>query len=437
MSSTTDNNNNNNNNINGTTMTNISTVSGRRPPGKPIKFYTSRTASACRAVKMVATHLNIPLDEIAMRCYIDTRTEKFRQINPCHTLPVIDDDGYILWESRAIMQYLCNQYAPDSTLYPRDPEKRATVDRLLNFDLKTLSHAVMAVHYEFMFPSEYSSSRGEKLIAVTNALTLLEIFLINKHYVACEHLTIADISILANVTLLEISVEFDLSSYPNIWLWIQRLRNELPYYEWLTKMAHDELRSLIQSVRDANDEWSSPLPRCAFTPSSLNNDSTTASCSTDCIEQQRRQYKRLFSNDVQTDVARIMAAVIPTFIKNKNSNSESNMTTNTTTNNNNNNNTVTKTPIINTLNNDNTTESIPNMSTTIKSISSSSSSLNGSFNQNNNGNRMLTTSNVKLCSNNHYYDNDRNLFAKRIRLTIEPNTGHFDSSQSSSSSSIQ
>ena len=65
-------------------------------------------------------------------------------------MPVIDDDGYILWESRAIMQYLCNQYAPDSTLYPRDPEKRATVDRLLNFDLKTLSHAVMAVHYEFM-----------------------------------------------------------------------------------------------------------------------------------------------------------------------------------------------------------------------------------------------------------------------------------------------
>lgn len=47
------------------------------------------------------------------------------------------------------MQYLCNKYAPASDLYPSDPQKRATVDRLLNFDLKTLSHAVMAVHYEF------------------------------------------------------------------------------------------------------------------------------------------------------------------------------------------------------------------------------------------------------------------------------------------------
>ncbi|KAI7694299.1 hypothetical protein SSS_07737 [Sarcoptes scabiei] len=276
---------------------------------KPIIFYTSLITPECRSVRMLATHLNIPLREIKLQCYVDTRTEQFRKINPCHTLPVIDDDGFILWESRAIMQYLCNQYAPDSPLYPSDPQERANVDRLLNFDLKTLNHSIMALHYEFLFPSEYSSSRGEKLIAVTDGLTLLEIFLINKNYVACNHLTIADISILASVTLLEIAVEFDLSTYPNIWQWINRLRSELSYYDSLTKVAHDEMRALIQSVRDAHEEWSSPVHKCAFTPNGKDESK--------CIEEQQKQYNRLFDNHSERkDVARIMAAVCPTFREN-------------------------------------------------------------------------------------------------------------------------
>lgn len=142
---------------------------------------------------------------------------------------------------------------------------------------------------------------------MTNALTLLEIFLINKNYVACDHLTIADISILTNVTLLEIAVEFDLTSYPNIWNWFNRLRSELPYYERLTKVAHDELRALIQSVRDVHEEWSTPLPRCAFTSSGGHS-------SNNCIIEQQQQYQRLFlsAND-HRDAARIMAAVSPVF----------------------------------------------------------------------------------------------------------------------------
>ena len=69
------------------------------------------------------------------------------QINPAHLIPTIVDDGFVLWESRAIMQYLCNKYAPDNTLYPKDPQKRAIVDRWLNFDISLLNSSKYVVSY--------------------------------------------------------------------------------------------------------------------------------------------------------------------------------------------------------------------------------------------------------------------------------------------------
>ena len=110
---------------------------------------------------------------------------------------------------------------------------------------------------------------------LTDALTLLEIFLINNDYVAGENLTIADISILANVTMLEVAVEFELSSYPNIWGWINRLRRELHYFDELTQVAFSELRQLIQEIRDYHEEWSAKhycvFNKCCKHPNGLCN----------------------------------------------------------------------------------------------------------------------------------------------------------------------
>ena len=52
-----------------------------------------------------------------------TQTPEFRALNPNGRLPVIEDDGFVLYESMAINFYLAKKH--HSPLYPSDPKNEA------------------------------------------------------------------------------------------------------------------------------------------------------------------------------------------------------------------------------------------------------------------------------------------------------------------------
>lgn len=45
-------------------------------------------------------------------------------MNPQKEIPVLDDNGFYLSESNAMLQYICDKYGPESKLYPKDPKAR-------------------------------------------------------------------------------------------------------------------------------------------------------------------------------------------------------------------------------------------------------------------------------------------------------------------------
>ena len=79
----------------------------------------------------------------------ETTTPEFLAKDPAHLTPLLEEDGLprgSLWESCAIMQYLCNKHGLDR-FYPTDPGERAMVDSAMFYLIGTLYPLVARATY--------------------------------------------------------------------------------------------------------------------------------------------------------------------------------------------------------------------------------------------------------------------------------------------------
>src|SRR6266853_3212134 len=60
----------------------------------------------------------------------------YRRMNPNGRVPTIEDDGFVLWESNAIVRYLAAKHAAGS-LWPEDLRVRAEADRWMDWSNTT------------------------------------------------------------------------------------------------------------------------------------------------------------------------------------------------------------------------------------------------------------------------------------------------------------
>lgn len=149
-------------------------------------------------------------------------------MNPQHTVPTMNDNGFVLWESRAILGYLVDKYAKTDSLYPKDPTKRALVDQRLYFDMGTLYQRFADYYYPQIFAK--APANPENLKKIEDAFGFLNIFLEGMEYAVGDTLTIADLALIATVSSFEVA-SFDFSKYANVAKWYERCRGTAPGWD--------------------------------------------------------------------------------------------------------------------------------------------------------------------------------------------------------------
>ena len=124
-------------------------------------------------------------------------TDEYLSLNPNGLVPTLVDGGFVLWESNAIVRYLASA-AGDEALLPVEPQKRANVERWMDWQLATL-WATLRVAFlgltrtpgpqrDYDAISKAHADAGRMLAIVDKVLSA-------QAYVAGAEFTVADIGI--------------------------------------------------------------------------------------------------------------------------------------------------------------------------------------------------------------------------------------------------
>lgn len=188
-----------------------------------LHFYYSRLSINARRVWVTLLEKKLEFKPILMKLDGDQFQPDFLKLNPFHHVPVLVDDGFSIFESLAILDYLEAKYS-ESSLMPTDARELAIVRMIELITVNELPPASIALMKE-MLDVEVPTQQIER--AKQTMATTLQYFednlAANSAYFIGERLSYADIvagTAVAAIPTLGIS----LKPYPKVSKWIDNLQ---------------------------------------------------------------------------------------------------------------------------------------------------------------------------------------------------------------------
>ena len=161
-----------------------------------------------------------------------TNTDSYARMNPNKLVPTMNDQGFILWESNAIVRYLCRQYAYGS-LCPDDPREAAQADQWMEWYKSSVMTKIHPVFWGLIrVPLEQrdltKTTQGATEIA--KVLGVLDNHLDQRTHVLGDTFTMADIPLGASMYRYY-NLDIEHGSFPNIESWYDRLCQRPAYQD--------------------------------------------------------------------------------------------------------------------------------------------------------------------------------------------------------------
>ena len=165
-------------------------------------------------------------------------------MNPNGLIPTIEDDGFVLWESNAIVRYLCARHSRGN-LWPTDPREFADADRWMSWQGSTLGPVMRRIVLEIIrTPAEQQDANRVALLlgSAAGIWTILDHQMANRDFIMGPSLSMAD---------------FVFGPHLRLWLTYPIARPELPHLAaWYVRISARDF--FARSLRPAANEQPHP-----------------------------------------------------------------------------------------------------------------------------------------------------------------------------------
>jgi len=152
------------------------------------------------------------------------------RMNPNSLVPTIDDNGFILWESNAIVRYLTGQHAY-GVLFPADLQVRASADRWMDWSTTTVLPAMFPAFWGLIrTPPEKRNAAAieESRVKLEGLMRIFDEHLAGRDFVEGPSFSIADIPMGA-VANRWYALPIERPTLGNLEAWFGRLKDREAY----------------------------------------------------------------------------------------------------------------------------------------------------------------------------------------------------------------
>jgi len=192
-----------------------------------MKLYNVAYSGNSYKVRLLLAQLGLPCEIIEVDILKgESRTPEFLKINPNGRTPVLDDNGFVLAESNAILAYL----ARGTKFLPEDRQRWALVFQWLFFE--QYSHEPYIATSRFLLQHKPDTPERAAALAVRRdsgwaALKVMEDHLSKNDFFVTDY-SIADIAVFA-YTHVSHEGGFPLDDFPKIRAWIERVKTQVGF----------------------------------------------------------------------------------------------------------------------------------------------------------------------------------------------------------------